>query len=144
MTEHETTRMRASDEERERVAAVLRTAMSEGRLTLDEGEERLAGAYAAKYRDELPRFTADLPHDPPPRREPAPGPGARGSGRRGPGPGLVVAVAAALLGVGAVLVGGHIWPAIVLGIVGLMILKHGILRHSRHHYHHSHRWPHQQ
>jgi hypothetical protein len=53
--------IRTSDAEREQVAHILRTAMTEGRLTLDEGEERLAAVYAATYRDELAPLTADLP-----------------------------------------------------------------------------------
>ncbi len=54
-------RMRTSDTEREQVAVILRTAMTEGRLTLEEGEERLGAVYAAKFRDELAPLTADLP-----------------------------------------------------------------------------------
>ena len=54
-------RLRASDAEREQVAQVLRAAMTEGRLTLAEGEERLGQAYAAAYRDELTPLVADLP-----------------------------------------------------------------------------------
>jgi hypothetical protein len=54
-------RVRASDAEREQYAQILRTAMGEGRLTLEEGEERLGQVYAAKYRDELSPLTADLP-----------------------------------------------------------------------------------
>jgi hypothetical protein len=55
--------IRASDAEREQVAHILRTAMGEGRLTLDEGEERLAAAYRAVYRDDLAPLTADLPEN---------------------------------------------------------------------------------
>jgi hypothetical protein len=54
-------RLRASDAEREQIAAILRAAMTEGRLNLDEGESRLAAAYGATYRDELGPLTADLP-----------------------------------------------------------------------------------
>src|SRR6266536_2690736 len=54
-------RVRASDSEREQLAQVLRAAMTEGRLTLEEGEERLGKAYAATYRDELGPLSADLP-----------------------------------------------------------------------------------
>jgi hypothetical protein len=46
-------RLRASDIERQEIAEILRAAMTEGRLSLDEGEERLGIAYAAKYRDEF-------------------------------------------------------------------------------------------
>jgi hypothetical protein len=57
----ETSRVRTSDEEREQVATILRAAVSEGRLSLAEGDERLAKAYEAVYRDELQPLTADLP-----------------------------------------------------------------------------------
>jgi len=39
--------VRASDADRDRVAAALHAAFAEGRLTMPELEERLAGAYAA-------------------------------------------------------------------------------------------------
>jgi uncharacterized membrane protein YgcG len=54
-------RIRASDAEREEYAQMLRAAMSEGRLTLTDGEERLAKTYAAAFRDELDPLTNDLP-----------------------------------------------------------------------------------
>ena len=53
--------VRASNSDRERVASVLRAAATEGLLTLDEVDERLAGAYGATYRHELGPLTADLP-----------------------------------------------------------------------------------
>lgn len=53
--------MRASDADRERVAQVLHKAMSEGRLTVSELDERLAGLYQAKTFGELVPFTRDLP-----------------------------------------------------------------------------------
>jgi hypothetical protein len=54
-------RVRTSDAERERVAETLRNAVTEGRLTLEEGDERLAALYATKYRDELGGLVSDLP-----------------------------------------------------------------------------------
>lgn len=56
-------RVRASDAERERVADRLRSAAADGRLSLEEGDERLAALYAMKFRDELPSLTRDLPGD---------------------------------------------------------------------------------
>lgn len=53
--------MRASDADRERVAQVLHRAMSEGRLTVSELDERLAGLYQAKTMGELEPFVRDLP-----------------------------------------------------------------------------------
>src|SRR6266542_1898498 len=53
--------VRASDAEREAVVRVIQQAGAEGRLTLAETEERLAGIYAARFRHELTPFTQDLP-----------------------------------------------------------------------------------
>ena len=52
--------LRASDADRERVVEVLRLAASDGQLTVDELEERIPAAYAARTRKELERLTADL------------------------------------------------------------------------------------
>jgi hypothetical protein len=52
--------MRASDADREHVAEIVRTAVSDGRLTLVEGDERLRDVYAARFRRDLEPITADL------------------------------------------------------------------------------------
>ncbi len=56
--------IRASDQERESVVAVLRDAFTDGRLTFDEFEERTAAAYGAKTWADLRVLTADLPAGP--------------------------------------------------------------------------------
>jgi hypothetical protein len=56
--------IRASDSDRESVVAVLREAYSEGRLTLDEFEERTSAAYAGRTWGELRELTVDLPSRP--------------------------------------------------------------------------------
>jgi Domain of unknown function (DUF1707) len=53
--------MRASDADRERVADVLREAAGDGRLTMDELDERLDAVFAAKTYAELEPITHDLP-----------------------------------------------------------------------------------
>ncbi|WP_020668218.1 DUF1707 SHOCT-like domain-containing protein [Amycolatopsis nigrescens] len=53
--------MRASDTDRERVAQILHAAMGEGRITMEELEERLTEVYAAKTLADLEPITADLP-----------------------------------------------------------------------------------
>lgn len=53
--------LRASDADRESVAERLREAAGHGRLTMDELEERLEGAYGAKTYAELEPLTRDLP-----------------------------------------------------------------------------------
>lgn len=85
---------RASDSDRERVAEVLREAAGEGRLNLDELDERVAAAYAAKTYSELEPLTRDLP---------APGatPGATPGGAAvpaGPVPGRASHFAVSIMG----------------------------------------------
>lgn len=53
--------MRISDADREQVAQVLHQALSEGRITINELEERLSVVYAAKTFGDLKPVTADLP-----------------------------------------------------------------------------------
>ena len=53
--------LRASDADRERVATVLREAAGEGRIGLDELDERLASVYAARTYADLEPLTLDLP-----------------------------------------------------------------------------------
>ena len=67
--------MRASDSDRDRVAEVLREAAAEGRLSLDELDERLDVLYKTKTYAELEPITADLPAA---GTRPAPAPAARG------------------------------------------------------------------
>src|ERR1700728_3460100 len=56
--------LRASDADRERVAEVLRQAAGDGRLTMEELDERLDAVYAAKTYAELEPITRDLPQTP--------------------------------------------------------------------------------
>jgi hypothetical protein len=56
--------IRASDQERESVVDILRDAYTDGRLTLDEFEERSSAAYAAKTWTDLRELTVDLPAEP--------------------------------------------------------------------------------
>jgi hypothetical protein len=61
MTETPDGDIRASDAEREQVAAELGRAVGEGRLTLTEFSDRVEQAHAARTRAELAPLTADLP-----------------------------------------------------------------------------------
>ena len=120
-------RIRASDTEREEYAKILRAAMTEGRLNLEVGEERLATAYAATYRDELDPLIADLP---------------RGSAFRTPEfldearrrlrvhTGGVVSVAALLTGVW-LLVAILAHPVFFWPIIPIAIMTIGLMRHRR-------------
>ena len=53
--------VRASAAEREATVRVLHDALGQGRLDLAETETRVAAAYAAVLRADLPPLTADLP-----------------------------------------------------------------------------------
>jgi hypothetical protein len=54
-------RLRVSDSDRHQVAELLRVAAGEGRLDIEELEERLESAYAAKTFGDLVPLTSDLP-----------------------------------------------------------------------------------
>jgi hypothetical protein len=53
--------LRASDHDRERVAEVLRAAAADGRLDLDEMDERLSAVYSARTYADLEPLVRDLP-----------------------------------------------------------------------------------
>jgi Domain of unknown function (DUF1707)/Cell wall-active antibiotics response 4TMS YvqF len=54
-------RLRASDADRDRAAAVLNEALAEGRLTAEEHSERLDSIYAAKTHADIVPLLEDLP-----------------------------------------------------------------------------------
>lgn len=56
--------VRMSDSDRERIVERLNQAVSEGRLTLNEFEERIDGALAARTYGEVEPYVSDLPLDP--------------------------------------------------------------------------------
>lgn len=53
--------LRASDADRERVAEILREALAEGRLDMEEFNERVDAAYRSRTYGELEPLTRDLP-----------------------------------------------------------------------------------
>jgi uncharacterized protein DUF1707/uncharacterized protein DUF4190 len=73
-------RLRAADADRERAIEVLKTAFTDGRLTKDEYDERVAGVYSSRTYADLSVLTSDLPGPPgstpavrPPAYSPVPG-----------------------------------------------------------------------
>ena len=58
---NENSRLRASDADRDRAAAVINNALAEGRLTAEEHSDRLDAIYAAKTHAELVPLLDDLP-----------------------------------------------------------------------------------
>ena len=132
-------RLRTSDTEREQVAEILRAAMTEGRLTLEEGEERLGAVYAAKFRDELAPLTADLPDNG--RRALADTPKAQAATRRDVRrhAGFVAFVALFLTSLWA-LSGAHFfWPAIPLAFLVIGLMRHVRYGRYRHEHYYQHR-----
>ncbi|MEU4462885.1 DUF1707 domain-containing protein [Streptomyces sp. NPDC024017] len=61
MTDDAVPDLRASDADREQVAGILRDALAEGRLDMEEFEERLDATYKARTYGELAPITRDLP-----------------------------------------------------------------------------------
>src|SRR3974390_2179386 len=55
------TKTRASDADRDRAAAALRDHLAAGRLTIEEFDQRLDQAYAAKTLGDLDEVMTDLP-----------------------------------------------------------------------------------
>jgi hypothetical protein len=75
--EPDPSRLRISDADRHQVAEILREAAGEGRLELDELDERLEATYAARTYADLVPITHDLPvprpaHAPVPRASAVP------------------------------------------------------------------------
>jgi hypothetical protein len=112
--------LRVSDDDRDRVAAVLRDAVGRGQLGLAEVDERLRATYAAVTRADLDAVTADLPQAPAPR--PAPAPGGRPVVWR---PWLGVSLLLLAIWAATSLAAGHalfFWPVFPIGFWGLSVL----------------------
>jgi hypothetical protein len=72
---HDPALLRISDADRHQVAEILRQAAGEGRLDLEELDERLEATYAARTYADLVPITADLPvHPDQPAQSPRPAP----------------------------------------------------------------------
>ncbi len=78
--------IRASDADRERVAASLRDHYAAGRLTSDEFNERLDKTYAATTLGDLAGLQTDLPASTGPGQFPVPGPSQVPTPTQSPGP----------------------------------------------------------
>ncbi|GIJ60629.1 DUF1707 SHOCT-like domain-containing protein [Virgisporangium aurantiacum] len=120
-------RVRASDVEREEYAKVIRTAMTEGRLNLEEGEERLGRVYAATYRDDLGPLIADLPSS---TMFNTPEFVDEAKYRLRAHTGRVVSVAALLTGIW-LLVAILVHPVFFWPIIPIAIMSIGLMRHRR-------------
>lgn len=91
--------LRVSDEDRERVAVMLRKNASDGRLSVDELSERLDKVYAARTARDLAPLTRDLPAE------------RHGSSRRTLGiPTTFVWISVLLIAIWAASGAGYFWP----------------------------------
>jgi Domain of unknown function (DUF1707) len=140
-------RLRASDEDRERTAALLREHHAVGRLTAEEFGERLDAAFAARTMGELDQLLGDLPSidlyrlpDAKLTRQPMqaqPKPVQRGSGGWGAVWGCWLTVTLVCFVVWALAGFGYPWPLWVAGPWGAVLagsyLSLGPGRSSRHH-----------
>jgi hypothetical protein len=120
-------RVRASDVEREEYAKVIRTAMTEGRLNLEEGEERLSRVYATTYRDELGPLIADLPSS---TAFNTPEFLGEARNRLRAHTGRVISVAALLTGIW-LLIAILAHPVFFWPIIPIAIMSIGLMRHRR-------------
>jgi hypothetical protein len=141
--------MRASDSDRERVVDILRGAYTEGRLTLDEFDERTTAAYAARTWSQLRELTGDLPVQANLRRPPGStvGPPARDRGAAQPLPGAPPPAPAGRPGFFPVLpfvilfivLAGSVHAAALAVLPAIVILMVWLRVSGRHH--HDHRPP---
>jgi Domain of unknown function (DUF1707) len=130
--------LRAADSDRQAVAAALGRHFSDGRLTVEEYDERLAKAYAARTYGELEGLFADLPRAtsarpadrPAPEHTPAPvragGCAARGGPVRGAWASwAMVAVIVTAIWLFSSVAGGfhYFWPIWVVGPWGALLLS---------------------
>src|SRR5689334_10871415 len=109
-------RMRAGDADRTEVVETLGRHLGDGRLTVEEFDERAARAHAAVYLDQLPPLLADLPGDP----RPAPRPVRRPV--RVPQVALMVLLALALTW--SVVAVAHGAPPIFAALLLFLFLRH--------------------
>jgi hypothetical protein len=150
--------LRAGDADRSTVAATLGRHMAAGRLTLDEYDERLSRAYAAKTYGDLAELTADLPAEREPARISTPArngvPPAYGCGAAGPWGRAhagrsawaswmsTAAVVTSIWLITSIATGAliHFWPIWVIGPWGAILLAQtlgGGRRYDRDRNHHT-------
>ena len=125
MTTEAAPSVRASDADRERVAAIVSAAAGKGMLTLAEADERLAQVYTARYVSDLAPITADLPDG---GRPLAPvDQRVRSAARSDFARHLAgyLGLAAVLITIWAATGAGYFWPVWPLVGVGIGVLKHG-------------------
>ena len=100
--------LRVGDAEREQVVRALQRHYQLGRLTVNELEERVQNAYAAKVREDLTALLRDLPEEQSPQQVRLQDAGTGAHRRRWRSYAMV---SAGLVGVWAMSGHGYFWPA---------------------------------
>jgi hypothetical protein len=141
--------LRAGDADRAAVATALGRHMAAGRLTVDEYDERLGRAYAARTYGELAELTADLPStgrgsapEASPSRAPAPTCGPMGGPWAWRGHGYsawqswlrTALIVIAIWAVSSIASAGllYFWPIWVLGPWGAVLLAQTVTGGGHH------------
>ena len=131
--------LRIGDADRESVAAALREHYAQGRLTLEEFNQRIEAAFAATMRSQLTVLTRDLPPvakpaEASPARPLVPGPGVqreRARHEHGPrfrsGLGLIPALIAAFT-TWFLIIGLHLSLFPLPGKLAIFLLVFGVIR----------------
>ena len=127
-------RLRASDAEREQVAAVLKAAFTQGRLTRDEFDVRVGQVFASRTYADLDALIADIPAGLTRARPPEPAPDRKKLIQRGTAMGagatVVISTAAVAItrqpGVGVIVVPVATFFTTVL-IAGLLTILSWVL-----------------
>jgi hypothetical protein len=123
-------RLRASDADRERTVEQLRRHHADGRLDLEEFNERMDRAYAAKTLAELDELMTDLPRDATPASARAARPPAERQARRRQtfyrSLATYLAVSAMMVGIWLFSGRGYFWPIWVILGWGVGIVVQGV------------------
>lgn len=144
--------LRAADADRERVAALLQDSYSQGRLVLEEFQDRLEQAYGAKTLGQLDVLTTDLPSEGTRPAKPAQMPSGQAVGRKNVRDRALCYLIIMLFLVGIWAASGRegsfwpIWPILVGGLIltfdifglerpGRHRRRAGVYRHRRRQHH---------
>jgi hypothetical protein len=123
-------RLRAADADRERTVEQLRRHHADGRLDLEEFNERMDRAYAAKTLAELDELMTDLPRDATPATPRAAGPLDERQARRRQSfyrsLAIYLAVNAMMVGIWLFSGGGYFWPIWIILGWGVGIVAQGV------------------